>query len=414
MNDSVIKIKSLSYDDMQRILITRQIELNSLLEITQAINNNLSAEALFKMYQFVLRFHLHVNKLALFIANEKDWECVIHFGVEENVSQLKVDENLIRYQEINDLEDHPNEILNDFDIVIPVYHKARPLAFALIGGFSEADTDSRNGLKFIRTITNLILVANENKKLFKEQIKQEKLSKELELAAKVQTMLIPDELPSNEKIQLSALYLPHQNIGGDYYDFIRLNESEFIFCIADVSGKGVGAALIMSNLQAYMRALVQQDFSLEKLVSSLNANVLKNTKGERFITLFLGRYNCETRKLDYINAGHNPPQLFQKNKIVELTVGCTILGMFDELPKVETGSVKLDKKALLVAYTDGLIEMDEFEGDSFDDEDLSSFIKENHALDLDDFNSRLMANLDPYKQRNLLIDDITLLSFRAL
>ncbi|MFT6849534.1 MAG: sigma-B regulation protein RsbU (phosphoserine phosphatase), partial [Sphingobacteriales bacterium] len=73
-----------------------------------------------------------------------------------------------------------------------------------------------------------------------------------------------------------------------------------------------------------------------------------------------------------------------------------------------------DKKALLVAYTDGLIEMDEFEGDSFDDEDLSSFIKENHALDLDDFNSRLLANLDPYKQRNLLIDDITLLSFRAL
>ena len=413
MNDSIVKIKSLSYDDMQRILITRQIELNSLLEITQAINNNLSAEALFKMYQFVLRFHLHVNKLALFIANEDKWECVIHFGVEEKVTNLKVEENLIRYQEINDLVNHPNKILNDFDIVIPVYHKARPLAFALIGGFSGTDTDSRNGLKFIRTITNLILVANENKKLFKEQIKQEKLSKELELAAKVQTMLIPDELPSNEKIQLSALYLPHQNIGGDYYDFIRLSDEEFIFCIADVSGKGVGAALIMSNFQAYMRALVQQDLPLEKLVSGLNENVLKNTKGERFITLFLGRYNCRTRKLEYINAGHNPPQLFQKKEVTELTVGCTILGMFDVLPKVETGYVKLEKNALLVAFTDGLIEMELLDGKCFDDEDLTEFIKENNKLDLDEFNARLMMNLDPFKQRNLLIDDITLLSFRA-
>ena len=414
MSDSIVKIKSLSYEDMQRILITRQIELNSLLEITQAINNNLSADALFKMYQFVLRFHLHVSKLALFIAHEGDWECVIHFGVQKSVRQLKVVENLLRYQEINDLNDHPNEILNDFDIVIPVYHKARPLAYALVGGFSGTDTDSRNGLKFIRTITNLILVANENKKLFKEQIKQEKLSKELELAAKVQTMLIPDELPYDDKIRMSALYLPHQNIGGDYYDLIKVSDSEFIFCIADVSGKGVGAALIMSNFQAYMRALVQQNLPLEKLVEGLNGNVLKNTKGDRFITLFMGKYNTKTRKLTYINSGHNPPQLYQDGGLRELTKGSTILGMFEELPSIESETIKLSKNALLVAYTDGLIEMDELNGKAFADEDLAQFIEKNHALDVKKFNDKLLKNLDPYKQQNLLIDDITLLSFRAI
>jgi sigma-B regulation protein RsbU (phosphoserine phosphatase) len=107
-------------------------------------------------------------------------------------------------------------------------------------------------LNFIQTLTNIIIVAIENMRLFKESLRQESIKKELELASKMQNMLIPNPsiLPRNEKIRMTAFYLPHMDVGGDYYDFIELGKHEFGFCISDVSGKGMSAAFLMSNFQA--------------------------------------------------------------------------------------------------------------------------------------------------------------------
>ena len=104
---------------------------------------------------------------------------------------------------------------------------------------------------------------------------------------------------------MSAVNRPYEEVGGDYYDYIRVGEHEFLICMADVSGKGIAAALLMSNFQATLRALVRNVKSLEELMEALNKTVIRNAKGEKFITCFIGKFNTQTRVLEYINAGHN-------------------------------------------------------------------------------------------------------------
>ena len=169
------------------------------------------------------------------------------------------------------------------------------------------------------------------------------MKKELELAAQVQTLLIPDQLPKDDAIEMAAIYQPHRDIGGDYYDYLEVNEDEIVFCIADISGKGIAAALLMANFQAQLRAYLRQNYlPITDFIQQLNKNVNQITRGDKFITMFLAKYNKATRVLKYINAGHNPPVLLQNGKSQLLDKGCTILGMFEELPFVNMQEITLE------------------------------------------------------------------------
>lgn len=414
MQNKTAEINTLSYEEIQRLMVVKQLELNTLLEITQAINNNLSATSIVKMYEFILRFHLHIGKLVLYFNEGEKWTCKSFYGVNQTVKLVHPEEEFENYSEVSKLDPGSNDLLKGLETIIPVYHKNKPLAFVLIGGTEELADTYNDIVNFVRTITNIIVVALENKRMFNDRIDQEKLGKELEIAGKVQSMLIPSELPKNDRFEISATYLPHQTVGGDYYDFIKINEDEFIFCIADVSGKGMSAALLMSNFQASLRALVPQKFSLVDLVNNLNQNVLNNTKGDRFITFFISKYNVKTRELLYVNAGHNPPFLYMKNEIHELNQGCTILGIFEELPSIKFGSVKIEEDGLLVAYTDGLVEIQTPTGENnFEEPELQKFIEKNYMLPVDDFNEKLLRSIDDYRERKLLHDDLTIFCLRA-
>ena len=167
-------------------------------------------------------------------------------------------------------------------------------------------------LNFIQTISSIIIVAIENIRLFNESLRQEALKKELELASRMQKMLIPDNshMPRNPKVIVNGFYYPHYEVGGDYYDCIKLSDTKTGLCIADVSGKGISAAMLMSNFQASLRALFTHDIQLETLVHKAQFNCDVNAAGEKFITFFVARYDHESGMLEYINAAHNPPVLY--------------------------------------------------------------------------------------------------------
>ena len=348
-----------------RKLKLSNFKLNSLLEITQAINENLSTDELLVKYEKILCQELNIGKLYILIQNG-NWESVLLTGMQEdfidNPAKI-VEEYLSKYDEITGvslIKDYPFEM---FDVVIPVFHKNIPVAYVMIGDIEE----EREGLspiikhlKYIQTITNIIVVAIENKRLYKESIEKESLKKELEVASKMQAMLIPssESLPKNQYLNVATYYRPHSQVGGDYYDFISLNHQEFGFCIADVSGKGVSAAILMSNFQANVSALFKSNISLIQLVKELNQHVNESAHGEKFITFFIGKYHVKDRILHYINAGHNPPLLLKKNDktMLYLSNGCIGLGMFDEIPTIKVGTIHIDTGDKLVCYTDGLIE----------------------------------------------------------
>ncbi len=267
-------------------------------------------------------------------------------------------------------------------------------------------------LNFIQTLTNIITVAIENKRLAKETIKQERLNKELELAREMQEFLLPKEFPNTVRYQFSALYLPHQQVGGDYYDFIPLSDEEFAFCIADVSGKGVPAGLLMSNFQASLRVLIKSNSDLKFLIKELNDIVNQNAKGERFITFFIAKYHIKKRTLEYVNAAHPHPLLYNRNKVEALSKGSIGIGMLEHIPQIETGMVHVAENSTIVCYTDGVTETVNPEEEQFGEQRLSEFLQNHYHLPADKLNEKLIEYLNDFKQTEPYADDIALLSGR--
>ncbi|TVR79876.1 MAG: serine/threonine protein phosphatase [Chitinophagaceae bacterium] len=400
--------------ELERLLTIKQMQINSLLEVSQAINNNFSTKAIFRIYEFILKAQIGVNKMAVFIKDD-EWEIGAESGVnkKETLQSINANHYFKDIKSVSKLKKDTYPELEEFEFVIPTYHKDEPLSYLLIGELKTDNYDTiEEKLKFIMTITNIIVVAIENKKLFKNQIDRELIKRELEIAAKMQSMLIPDSLPKNEFIEMAAIYIPNQDIGGDIYDYVKLSDEEFAFCIGDVSGKGVAAALLMSNFQANFQIIINEKGSLESYIKNLNRRLLSITKGEKFITLFLGIYNTKTKKLKYVNAGHNPPILVNKGKLIELDKGTTILGMFEELPFVNEGEVSLEKNSLLLTYTDGLVDIENEENEMFDIERVKDFLKEYQHLTVHEFNSNLFKYIESFKGTQLFLDDITILSCR--
>jgi phosphoserine phosphatase RsbU/P len=204
MENSVLKTK---YD-------LKELELNSLLEITQAINNNLPEESLYKIYNFTLLANLNIKKLALYVLDET-WNCKVNFGSNEDFYLIPLEERFLSCSQVTviDKEDK-NSPFSEFDKVLPVSHKDKLLAFVFVGGHEHKTVlnEPEVNTTLIQALSNIIIVAIENKKLARRQLRQEALRKELEIAKNVQQLLFPKNLPYNDELQLKATYIPHHAI----------------------------------------------------------------------------------------------------------------------------------------------------------------------------------------------------------
>ena len=299
----------------------------------------------------------------------------------------------------------------ELETYLPVYHKDKMLAILFL---RRKDQSMELDLNFTQALTNILVVALENKRFARKQLEQEILNREVTIASQVQQMLFPAELPIDKELKAKVTYLPHSMVGGDYYDLIRKSKDEVYFCIADVSGKGISAALLMSNFQAALRTLLRSDADLEMVVKQLNYTLFENTHGERFITFFLGHFNFKTRELTYVNAGHNPPLLCRKetDNCESLHAGTTILGAFDELPFLEIGKRENLHDFSLHLYTDGLTEaMNPFE-EEYGEERFEKFADKNKGLDPDDFHRKFLKKIRDFSKNAQLRDDLTLLSLK--
>ena len=393
----------------------QEFKLNSLLEITNAINSNLPINKLIEIFHFILKEQLHFSKILLLHQQQK-WEILLKTGIKGSILTNELIRILARSKEITIIDSSPDQLLSKFQTIVPVFHQKEPLAYLLLSEnhFDELSTKEHlNNLRFIQTLANIIVVAIENKRMNLQHIKQVRLKKELEVASEMQKMLFPTSLPSNKQMDLSAKHTSRHQVGGDYYDFIPLNEDEFIFCIADVSGKGISAAMLMANFQATIRTLYSyQQFELDYLINELNKKVIQNAKGEKFITFFIAHYNQISRKLKYINAGHNAPILTNGKNIKLLDEGTVGLGMFDELPFINTGSLYVDPNTTLVMYTDGVIELENEKNEYFEIERLIKLIHQYYPLKMEDLNSLIFSKLDEWKSNKNFDDDTAIFSCR--
>jgi phosphoserine phosphatase RsbU/P len=394
-----------------------KFKLDALLDITLQINANQPTDVLLSKYESILRNYLGIGKVLLFIFREK-WEVLLNAGFSDILkNKIDVEQDLLRYQDI--ITDVPKGKLKGVDIIIPVFNNNAPLAYVLIGDIDEEGEGMSPVIKhqnYIQTISSIIVVAIENQRLFKESLKQEAMRKELEVAARMQMALIPDNnrLPVNEQLRIQGFYNPHYEVGGDYYDFLRLDEQTIGFCIADVSGKGVSAAMLMSNFQASLRAIFTSTIDLGSLVIKLNEIINHNAAGEKFITFFVARVNLSSRNLEYINAAHNPPVLIdlENNEISKLGASCVGIGMLDEIPSIRRASILLPSGVKIICYTDGLSELKDDNGN-----DIGTSYIEKHFTNKKDVRDNIKAlieDLDISDNNPALFDDVSILAVEIL
>lgn len=392
--------------------------LNIILDIAQTINEDHSIEDLLAEFEILLREELEVGKVLVFTYSNDTWSNLLASGVnEEEVRRINVEEDLIQYKNIESITvTHPPK-LKGFDAVIPLFHRFSPIGYVLIGDIEEEQqgiSPTIKHLKLIQIISNLIIVFAENKRMQKELLEQEALKKEMELASKIQNQLVPsnDQLPRTSKLDIYTFYQPHMGVGGDYYDIFRLSPQTIGFCMADVSGKGISAAMVMSNFQAVMRSLFTPRGSFKKLIHRLNERVNASANNEKFITLFIGRYNVVTRRLSYVNAGHLPPLLYdtKKNHLMHLEKGCIGLGMLDFVPSIEVGKVKIPRDAKLLAFTDGVVELDrgnQVESNAQQIEEIFT-----NSANLEESFSKFKTKIDHFVSTGSIFDDISLLGIK--
>jgi sigma-B regulation protein RsbU (phosphoserine phosphatase) len=391
----------------------KELELKALLEITQAINENQSEAVLLNIFKFTCLVHLNIKSLILYVAQEGAFENKISHGVKGIVPSLIPEGQVSDEKSTGELKLKlgPEYSFDELETYLPVYHKNQMLAILFL---RRKDANLDLDLDFTEAITNILVVALENKRFARKQLYQELLNREIEIASQVQQMLFPANLPNTPELKAQVTYFPHSLVGGDYYDLIQKSPDQIYFCIADVSGKGISAALLMSNFQATLRTLLRSDADLETIVNQLNFTLFENTKGERFITFFLGYLDRKTQTLHYVNAGHNPPLLcWEKDRRSEILVaGTTILGAFKQLPFLEIGKRENLKDFTIHLYTDGLTEAMNKEEEEFGEERFEEFVNSNIGIDPCNFHAKFLKQINYFSQGVPLKDDLTLLSLR--
>ncbi len=392
----------------------KELEVNALMEITQAVNNNMPEQDLYKIFEFTLRANLQLDKLTLYV-KEENWECKVQFGTKRDFKEVDLGASCLQVSEATEIHKLDLEVpcFSEFDIIIPVKHKDRLLAFVFVKAKSELE--NLVDTTFIQALSNIMLVAIENKRLARKQLEQQALQRDMEIASNVQNYLFPKNLPKNDKIHIEAFYQPCKTVGGDYYDYITLDDiNQFVVCIADVSGKGVPAAILMSNFQAVLRTVTRTAENPLEVIHELNYQLCRNANRENFITFFMAVYDYNTKELRYINSGHNPPILIDgKKQMQRLSVGSTVLGVFDPLPFIEMGSVSdLDDFSLFL-FTDGLTETFDIKEEEYGVERLEQFLISNNEKPLGQLHSDLLSELDEYRDGQPFTDDLTFLSCKV-
>lgn len=211
-------------------------------------------------------------------------------------------------------------------------------------------------------------MTNSISRLIDEQKHLQRLENEISIAREVQDQLFPRNLPHVAGVEIEAICRAARSVSGDYYDFIQLDENRVAFAIADISGKGISAALLMASLQAALRSQLltpgSENMSTAELVARLNKHLVRNTGDDRFATFFIAVYDISTRKLRYTNAGHLPGFCLWDGKGIHLDQGGIVLGVVDDYAYQE-GCVDVPADAVLIGYSDGLVEPENAYGEEF-------------------------------------------------
>jgi sigma-B regulation protein RsbU (phosphoserine phosphatase) len=319
---------------------------------------------------------------------------------------------------------------NRVALILPMVVRSQLIGFLGIGSKREQRDFEVADFEILQSLSSQIAVAGENIMLLEESVEKKRLEAELSIARKVQEGMLPQHIPPSPGLEIAARSRFCTEVAGDYYDVIVLNKFQTAMAIGDVSGKGAGAALLMSNVQASFRMAIgiesksirtandasisHHKIGLSSLMSNINDLICESSQPEQFITFFAAVYDCRNEILTYVNAGHNPPLLISKDgDITELPIGGILLGAADGM-MYDEGKLKVIEGDLIFLYTDGLSEATNVEGEMFGEERIKEFLAHNRNLSPELILQKLEEEVIGFTKNPQLSDDFTLLAARVV
>jgi predicted permease len=249
----------------------------------------------------------------------------------------------------------------------------------LLGPPEHGEAFTKDDRQLLSTAAEVFALMIENARLNDRALEQERVRRDLALAAEVQRRLLPTEQPSVAGLSLAAFTLPARTVGGDYYDFIDLPDGRIGLALADIAGKGIAAALLMSVVQASLRVIAEGEVTCAELAAKMNRFLYRSTSTSSYATFFYAQIDPGRGRLRYVNAGHNPPYLVRRTgagvDIIELSEGGTVLGLFPDMP-YQDADVEVRPGDLLVAFTDGVSEARSAADEEFGEERLKALLRD--------------------------------------
>lgn len=396
----------------ERDTIQRQnLLLRTLIDISNDFKNITSREHILKLFSLYLKGNLRINKQAVFLIDGKTITQLLNdFGeiIDENTILSLY--NLPSITLIRDwtAQNPPLGIPQSIAIVAPLIYRGDKKGILLIGKRLDNTEFSDDNLSFIELIANALITALENNRLFMEELQKEKLERELDLAKEIQNNLLPKTNPLVQGWDIVGKSIPSKTVGGDYFDIIQIKQNEYLFVIADISGKGVPAAILMSNLQAIIKTLISLNLPLNELIKRVNTILFHNTTFDKFATMFIAKLDLATSELEYINAGHNSPIYLKANgSVIELSEGCLLLGIIEDIGEVVSSKVKLDSHDIILLYTDGINEAININHEEFGSDRIIRIIKQSMNAVSAEILDNIFSNVKEFSAGMEQYDDMT-------
>jgi sigma-B regulation protein RsbU (phosphoserine phosphatase) len=298
-------------------------------------------------------------------------------------------------------------------LCVPLTYKSQPIGVMTILNRLDGNPFTESDKNLLTTFASQAALAIENAQLLQTTLEKERLDKELQVAAEIQQLIIPQSLPPIKGLDISAIYVPCKEVSGDFYDIIKIDENQYVFVVADVSGKGIPGAMLVSTMQAILKAYLEYSTDLKSIISKLNERIIKNTTEDRFITFFFGLYNSNENSLTYINAGHNPPILvLDNNELQRLEKGGIFIGC---LPwEYELDTIELPKNSILALFTDGIVEAMNENQEEFGEDRLISILKESKSMTVPELREQIIKRVKEHRGGRVLEDDLTLALFKRV
>jgi serine phosphatase RsbU (regulator of sigma subunit)/pSer/pThr/pTyr-binding forkhead associated (FHA) protein len=267
-------------------------------------------------------------------------------------------------------------------------------------------------LNLLTVMANIAAVRLEHARLAEIEQAERVMARDMEQAAEIQRSLLPAETPSLGSFEIAASTIPCRAVGGDYFDYVWVPDGRFAFVVADASGKGVPASLLVSCLQARLLTLLEEGMPLGEMAARLNRGLSAKCPGNRFVTVFVAYLDTKTGEIEYSNAGHNPPLLVRASGGVEnLDVGGPVMGLIGMAP-YSSAKVKMEPGDLLIATSDGVTEAVNSTYEEFSDERLWRFAIQSQNLPVAETVRTLCDAVEQFAGGMPQADDITVLALR--